>query len=176
MKISRRDLIRTAAILGGSAYLSGCHLFKSEEVPLEIMGAAASDPLETTLGIESIYSVCQMCEGNCGLIARIREGVLVKLDGNPYHPNSMEPHIPYGTGVKEAVRYTGSLCVRGQAGIQTLYDPYRIKAPLKRTGPRGSGKWKTISWDEVISEIVKGGNIFGEGKVEGLRGIRDTET
>ncbi|MDI6777084.1 MAG: molybdopterin-dependent oxidoreductase [Syntrophales bacterium] len=176
MKITRREFIRTATILGGSAYLSGCHLLKSEEVPLDIMGAAASDPLETTLGIESIYSVCQMCEGNCGLRARIREGVLVKLDGNPYHPNSMEPHIFYSTGAKDALRYTGSLCVKGQAGIQTIYDPYRIKAPLKRIGERGSGKWKTISWDEAITEIAEGGNIFGEGKVEGLRGIRDTET
>ena len=176
MKITRREFIRTATILGGSAYLSGCHLFKLEEVPLDIHGAAASDPLETTLGIESIYSVCQMCEGNCGLRARIREGVLVKLDGNPYHPNSMEPHISYRTVTKEAKRYTGSLCVKGQAGIQTLYDPYRIKAPLKRIGERGSGKWKTISWDEAIAEIVEGGNLFGEGKIEGLRGIRDTET
>ena len=177
MKITRREFIRATAILGGSAYLSGCHLLKAgEDIPLYIMGAAASDPLETTLGIESIYSVCQMCEGNCGLRARIREGVLVKLDGNPYHPNSMEPHIPYNTGTRDALRYTGSLCVRGESGIQTLYDPCRIKAPLKRIGERGAGSWKTISWDEAISEIVDGGNIFGEGEIEGLRGIRNTET
>jgi anaerobic selenocysteine-containing dehydrogenase len=176
-KLTRRDFIKTSVILGGSAYLGGCHLFEAKgDVPLYIMGAAASDPVETTVGIESIYSVCQMCEGNCGLRARVREGTVIKLDGNPFHPNSMEPHIPYSTDLKEAIQYSGSLCVKGQAGIQTLYDPYRIKAPLKRVGPRGSGKWQTITWEEAIEEIVQGGNLFNEGKVEGLRGIRDIKT
>lgn len=175
MKLTRREFMRAAAIIGGTACFGGCNLFETKgDVPPYIMGAAASDPLETTLGIENVYSVCQMCEGNCGIRARIREGTVVKLDGNPYHPNSMEPHIPYNTNPDDAVRYSGSLCVKGQAGIQTLYDPYRIKEPLKRVGPRGSGRWKTISWDEAVKEIVEGGNLFGEGKVEGLREIRDT--
>ncbi len=174
MNLTRREFMRAAAILGGTACFSGCHLFETEgEVPPYIMGAAASDPLETTTGIESVYSICRMCEGNCGIRARIREGAVVKLDGNPYHPNSMEPHIPYNTSTDDAISYKGSLCVKGQAGIQTLYDPYRIKGPLKRVGPRGSGKWKTITWDHAIKEIMEGGDLFGAGKVEGLREIRD---
>ncbi|MDY6855795.1 MAG: molybdopterin-dependent oxidoreductase [Thermodesulfobacteriota bacterium] len=175
-KLTRREFIKTSVIVGGSVYLGGCHLFEAKgDVPLYIMGAAASDPIETTVGIENVYSICQMCEGNCGLRARIREGTVIKLDGNPYHPNSMEPHIPYSTDPKEALQYSGSLCVKGQAGIQTLYDPFRIKTPLKRIGSRGSGKWQSITWDKAIEEIVQGGDLFNEGQVEGLRGIRDTK-
>jgi len=177
MELTRREFMRAAAILGGTACFGGCNLFETKgDVPSYIMGAAASDPIEITEGIKSVHSVCQMCEGNCGIRAKIREGTVVKLDGNPYHPNSMEPHIPYNTSIDEAISYSGSLCAKGQAGIQTLYDPYRIKEPLKRVGPRGSGKWKTITWNEAIKEIVEGGNLFGLEKTEGLRQIRDTET
>ena len=65
----------------------------------------------------------------------------------------------------------GSLCPKGQAGIQTLYDPYRIVKVLKRAGKRGENKWQTIPFDQALTEIVNGGDLFGEGKVEGLKDI-----
>ena len=60
---------------------------------------------------------------------------------------------------------------KGQAGIQTLYDPYRIVKVLKRAGKRGENKWQTVSFDQALTEIVNGGDLFGEGKVEGLKDI-----
>ncbi len=51
-----------------------------------------------------------------------------------------------------------------------------MKYPLKRAGPRGSGKWKRISWDQAIDEIINGGDLFGEGQVDGLAAIRDLDT
>ena len=93
-------------------------------------------------GVETNYSVCKQCGSDCGIEAHIFNGVLEKLDGNPYHPASTEPHAPYATRVSTANVWPAphSLCPRGQAGRQTVYDPYRITVPLKRKGPRGSGQ------------------------------------
>lgn len=119
---------------------------------------------ESWPGVDLRYSVCRQCRSDCGLEARVFNNVLIKLDGNPYHPNSAEPHLPYATDPKEAAaaKIPHSLCARGQAGAQTLYDPYRILRPLKRTGPRGSGQFKTISWEQLIEETVNGGLLFKE--------------
>ena len=108
------------------------------------------------------YSVCKQCRSDCGLEARVFNGVLLKLDGNPYHPNTTQPQLPYATSVEESLHATvaHSLCARGQAGRQTVYDRYRVFFPLKRSGPRGSGQWKTISWDQLIQEVTQGGYLF----------------
>ena len=58
----------------------------------------------------------------------------------------------------------GSLCPKGQAGIQALYDPYRIVKVLKRAGKRGENKWKSVPFEQAVDEIVNGGNLFGEGR------------
>ncbi|MBW2038939.1 MAG: molybdopterin-dependent oxidoreductase [Deltaproteobacteria bacterium] len=174
MDITRREFIKTVSLLGGAVIIGGCELFSPrEEIPPYIYGGGFADPIETVTGIDTIYSVCAMCEGNCGIRARIKDGWLVKIDGNPYHPNSREPHLPFQTDSKEAIKVAGSTCVKGQSGIQTLYNPYRVKEPLKRVGPRGSGIWKAISWEQAVGEIVNGGDLFGEGTFEGLRQIRD---
>jgi anaerobic selenocysteine-containing dehydrogenase/Ni/Fe-hydrogenase subunit HybB-like protein len=115
-----------------------------------------------------LYSVCQQCNTQCGLKAKVVDGVLVKLDGNPYSPWTMKPALAYETPVAQAAAVDGWLCPKGQAGIQTAYDPYRIRKVLKRDGPRGSGRWKTIAFEEAVSEIVEGGDHFGEGPVPGL--------
>ncbi|WP_163464243.1 hypothetical protein, partial [Escherichia coli] len=52
----------------------------------------------------------------------------------------------------------------------------RILEPMKRVGKRGEGKWERISFEQLIKEVVEGGDLFGEGHVDGLRAIRDLET
>jgi anaerobic selenocysteine-containing dehydrogenase len=78
-----------------------------------------------------------MCPGGCGLVARVVNGRVVKLDGNPLHPSN-----------------EGKLCPKGQAGLQALYDPDRLRGPMRRTGERGSGGWQAITWDEALSEVA----------------------
>jgi len=121
-------------------------------------------PMRTKLwkGVDVRYSVCRQCRSDCGIEARVFNGVLIKLDGNPYHPNTTEPHLEYATPVDESLRVTvpHSLCARGQAGRQTVYDRYRVFFPLKRKGPRGSGQWQTISWEQLIREVTEGGYLF----------------
>jgi len=66
------------------------------------------------------------------------------------------------------------VCAIGGSGVQSLYDPFRVAKPLKRVGPRGSGKWKAIPWEQAVAEIVGGGNLFGEGEVKGLKAVKQS--
>jgi len=122
-------------------------------------GENQPDPVESAEDI--IYSVCQMCHSRCGVRAKVIDGVLVKIDGNPYHPNNRDvdenndpDRLPYSMDPTGAYTEIGRMCLKGQSGIQTVYDPYRVQHPLKRMGPRNSGQWKTISWDQAFSEIA----------------------
>lgn len=82
-------------------------------------------------------STCAMCQAGCGIIVRTREHKANKIEGNPLHPVNR-----------------GALCARGQAGLEVLYNPDRIKGPMKRAGERGEGKWEDISWDEAIKTLA----------------------
>lgn len=104
-----------------------------------------------------VPGVCRMCPGGCGLVARVVNGRVVKLDGNPLHPGNQ-----------------GKLCPKGQAGLQALYDPDRLHDPMRRTGERGSGQWETITWDEALSEVAaKLGEMRAAGHPEGLVFLHD---
>ncbi len=82
-------------------------------------------------------STCEMCPAGCGILVRTREHKANKIEGNPLHPVNR-----------------GALCARGQAGLEVLYNPDRIKGPMKRAGERGEGKWEEIGWDEAIKTLA----------------------
>lgn len=171
--VTRREFLRLAALMGGASLFAGCTLFPEEPpIPEYIKGAPGVDPLETLRGVSKIYTVCGLCAGNCGICCRIAQDTLVKIDGSPYHPTSAIPRLPFETPLEKAVTQSGSVCGVGGSGIQTLYDPFRIARPLKRVGPRGSGKWTALSWNQALKEILDGGDLFGEGQVTGFREIK----
>ncbi|MGD9972374.1 MAG: molybdopterin-dependent oxidoreductase [Desulfatirhabdiaceae bacterium] len=118
-----------------------------------------------------LYSACQQCNTNCGIKVKIVDGMVKKIDGNPYNPWCMTPQIPYTTPIRESGGIEGSICPKGHAGIQALYDPYRLVKVLKRAGKRGENKWQVIPFDQALSEIADGGNLFGEGQVDGIKDI-----
>ncbi len=163
--VNRRTFLKLSSAVT-SATLVNSTFTKSKKAiaaPTPAVGVTTGenlpDPVETADDI--IYSVCQMCHSRCGVRAKVKEGVLVKLDGNPYHPNNrdvdgnMQPdRLPYATPSNSAFRELGRMCLKGQAGIQTVYDPYRIQHPLKRVGPRNSGQWESISWEQAFTEIA----------------------
>ncbi|NIO09776.1 MAG: molybdopterin-dependent oxidoreductase, partial [Deltaproteobacteria bacterium] len=68
----------------------------------------------------------------------------------------MEPdeRLPYSTPYEEGRLVPGRNCVKSQAATQTLYDPYLLRNPLKRVGPRGSGQWQEITWKQALDEIA----------------------
>jgi tetrathionate reductase subunit A len=127
-----------------------------------------------------MHSVCLSCDAKCGNRVIVRDGKVRNLLGNPYHPAStMNQPIAFDTTVSEGLRSSGTLCLKGVSGIQYLYDPYRLHLPLKRTGPRGSGRFEPIEWERLISEVVEGGALFAhigeDHEIEGLRALRSTE-
>ena len=118
-----------------------------------------------------IYTVCLQCNTGCGIKVKLLEGMAAKIDGNPYSPWTLWPHPAYETPIKDMAKIEGGLCPKGQAGLQTAYDPYRITSVLNRKpgSKRGEGQWETISFEQAIDEVVNGGDLFGEGKVDGMK-------
>jgi len=88
--------------------------------------------------VTKVNGMCQLCSTICGIVGYVKDGRLIKIEGNPNDPNSR-----------------GFLCARGHAGLNHLYHPERLLYPLKRIGERGEGKWKRITWDEALDEIAE---------------------
>lgn len=149
-EFSRRAFLKVSGILAGGAVV-GSVFFREDKA----LAANFGNPvlIETDPRVEIKYSVCQGCHGRCGMRCKIVDGVLVKIDGNPYNPCNMESHLPYETEPSAARLIPAMMCAKGLAGLQSLYDPYRLKEPLKRVGARGSGQWEAISWEQAFTEI-----------------------
>lgn len=161
--ISRREFLKTSA-KGATAcaafftVLNADALTTGENPPDPVGPATAPDV------VVHRYSTCQNCHSRCGLVAEIvgpagdltpSAGVLTKLDGNPWNPQNMDEgeRLAYSTAPPLSYETRGRLCPKGQAGVQVLYDPYRIKHPLKQVGARGSGQWEQITWAQAFTEI-----------------------
>jgi len=154
-KLSRRNFFRTSAMLGGTAAVAG---LTSCAVNKDSVAANGEYPLNSADNV--IYSVCLQCHTGCPIKVKVEDGVAMKIDGNPYAAQTLNPPIPYETDIKGAATIDGGICPKGQAGLQSLYDPYRIVKVLKRTGKRGENKWKAIPFEQAIQEIVEGGLLF----------------
>ena len=83
-----------------------------------------------------LKSVCRSCHGGCGVLLHVRDGVLVKVEGD-----------------RESPLNHGRLCPIGTVTVDIVNHPDRLKYPRRRIGPRGSGQWTRISWDEALDEI-----------------------
>ncbi len=110
------------------------------------------------------HTVDLQCHSECGLQVKIDRatGRIQRIIGNPYHPNTLSDYAPVSTPMIETARLPGTVCARGNTGIQSAYDPYRVLVPLKRKGARGSGQWQPISWERLITEVSDGGKIFAD--------------
>ncbi len=162
MDPGRRNFLKSTAFVGGCAALAAqvtalTGLFDRES-------NAAMDrnerPYELAKAHNMIYTTCLQCHVDCQLKTKYWNGALAKISGNPYSPQNFLPHIPYDTRPEETATIDGKLCPKGQTGIQTYYDPYRIRKVLKRDGARGANKWKSIPFDQFINEVTKGGTLF----------------
>lgn len=136
------------------------------------------------------YTMCIGCTTLCGVRVRVdkKANKVLRVAGNPYSPMSTDPFIPYESSVKQSfaalaqagqengLKNRSTACGRGNAVLQQVDNPRRVLKPLKRVGPRGSGQWQTISFEQLVEEVVEGGDLFGEGTVAGLREIRDLKT
>jgi molybdopterin-containing oxidoreductase family iron-sulfur binding subunit len=134
--MNRREFFKIVATTGATAAAVGCQQATEQILPLVV-------PNEHLVpGVASWFAtVCRECPAGCGVLARNREGRVVKLEGNPEHPVNH-----------------GSLCARGQAALQGLYHPDRFAGPQRREGDA----FKPLGWDDAIK-------LFGDrlGAVKG---------
>ena len=127
--ITRRSFVKSAAALGAACGL----------------GVAVSDDLvhvdpahaDTGGDVKIVKTACRACIASCAVLAHVKNGRVIKIEGNPESPMSQ-----------------GGLCAKGMAGIQALYHPNRNKYPMRRVGERGQNQWERITWDEAITEIA----------------------
>jgi thiosulfate reductase/polysulfide reductase chain A len=117
LKISRRQMLKLASATAAGAVISGG--LKGGWGAARALAKAK----ETENPAQFKYSACDMCFNKCGLIARVENGVVKKLDPNPHYLKSR-----------------GMLCARGNAGVKQIYDPNRLKYPLLRTGKARRGQ------------------------------------
>ncbi|MFN3841940.1 MAG: molybdopterin oxidoreductase family protein [Rehaibacterium terrae] len=93
--------------------------------------------LSPSPGDEVKTTTCYMCACRCGLKVWLKDGKIRYLQGNPAHPVNR-----------------GVLCAKGAAGIMQHYSPARLSKPLLRTGERGSGQFREISWDQALDLLT----------------------
>jgi tetrathionate reductase subunit A len=173
---SRRRFLAGGALLGTG--LISSRALASDASDAAVLNSARPDaPYELAQPENVLHTACLQCNTGCGIKCKIQDGVVSKIDGNPYNPWTLLPHLDYATPLEAAAAVDGSICPKGQSGLQTAYDPYRLRKVLKRAGKRGEGKWITIDFDKAIREICDGGRLFahvpGEEsrEVEGIRSL-----
>ncbi|MCJ7434542.1 MAG: molybdopterin-dependent oxidoreductase, partial [Anaerolineales bacterium] len=128
--LSRRDFLKLGAATAGT-------LAVGQMLPPMAAKAAKESGQLNAAGDGIISTMCEMCVWRCGVLAKIKDGRVVKLDGNPEHPHSR-----------------GNLCPRGQSGLMNTYDPDRVLTPLIRIGKRGEGLFRKASWEEALDLVA----------------------
>ena len=128
--VKRREFLRVVGTSTAAVAAIGC---TSEKVGNLIPYLVSPD--QTVPGVSTYYaSTCRECAAACGVIAETRDGRVIKLEGNPAHPVNR-----------------GALCARGQSSLQGLYNPDRLRVPMKRDG----STWKSITWDEGTTLLAQ---------------------
>lgn len=127
LNVSRRGFVKaaaaTAALTAVGSRFGGAAFREAS--------AAEVEPEE-----KKVYTSCQACICSCAIIATVRDGRVVRIEGNPESPISR-----------------GGVCAKGLSAIQALYNPCRNKYPMKRVGERGTNSFERISWEQAIEEI-----------------------
>lgn len=131
---SRREFLKLSASVAGATTVLGTARGLLTRLQNEASSAVG---LETSTEDMIVPTVCLLCPSGCGMLARVADGNLVKLEGSPMHPINM-----------------GALCPKGQAAPELLYNPDRVTGPMQRVGKRGAGKWEQISWSEAVRIVA----------------------
>lgn len=135
---------------------------------------------------QTSYTACFGCVTQCSVRVRLdkKSGEVIRVAGNPFSPMSATEVLPFEKSLCESfvalsrhqesgIAGRATACGRGVEAARAVSAPQRVLTPLKRVGPRNGGQWQSISWEQLITEICEGGNLFGEGEVAGLRQLRD---
>ena len=135
--MDRRSFFKIVATTGAAAATGGCGPSAGTLIPYVV------PPDNIVPGVPAYFStVCRECPAGCGLIAKNRDGRVIKLEGNPDHPVN-----------------TGTLCIRGHAGLQALYHPDRVRGALAKGQP--------VAWDDAEKQVAEKIAVLAGGKQGG---------
>lgn len=126
--LTRRNFFAVTGAMVAACAVTGCSNMEQ------------TDPVEPNAendNVEIVPSSCRACISNCGVLVHVKNGRVIKIEGDPIDPMSK-----------------GLVCAKGLAAIQALYHPNRMKYPMKRVGERGGNEWERISWKEAIDTIA----------------------
>ncbi len=128
--VKRRDFLKVLGAGSAAVAATACVPEKTGKLIPYLVS-----PDETVPGVSTYYATtCRECSAACGIIAETRDGRTIKLEGNPNHPLNR-----------------GALCSRGQAALQGLYNPDRIRRPMMKQ----NGAWRQITWDEALTTLAQ---------------------
>ena len=162
--VTRRRFLKTIGAIGGAAAGAAVTSATAGVVRGADGPAPGSPDLEQRYGRDAgewIASCCNACGGQCGIMAHVVEGKVVKIEPNPWNPNnysniSTDFFADYDPVI--GVRQGAAICPKGNAGTFGLYDPDRVTTPMKRTNPQKGVDidpgWQPISWDQATEEIA----------------------
>jgi anaerobic selenocysteine-containing dehydrogenase len=129
-EISRRSFLKLAALAGSAAAAEACRPQKGTKLIPYLVPDQDVIP-----GVPAFYRTgCFECGAGCGVVARVREGRVIKLEGNPENPIN-----------------AGALCARGQAALQGLYNPDRLAGPCRRDQ---SGSLNEMDWQDALQLLT----------------------
>ena len=130
--LTRRNFLAVAGAAAAACAVAGCS--NMEQTDLSATGTEEATEEEA---VEIVHSSCRACISNCGVLVHVKDGRVIKVEGDPIDPMSK-----------------GRICAKGLAAVQALYNPNRMKYPMKRVGERGTNQWERISWKETIDTIA----------------------
>jgi anaerobic selenocysteine-containing dehydrogenase/Fe-S-cluster-containing dehydrogenase component len=141
--IKRRDFLKIIGVAGGTAAAMGC-----SSDPVEQLIPFVIPPYGIIPGVPNWYaSTCRECPAGCGTLIKNREGRAIKVEGNP----------------KSTISY-GKTCARGQAALQGLYDPDRIRSPLSKNP---LGRFQPLGWEQAEKALLdKIQELLDQGKAD----------
>ncbi|MHB8874630.1 MAG: molybdopterin-containing oxidoreductase family protein [Myxococcaceae bacterium] len=149
MAINRRSLLQATGAIAGVA-AAGVLPW-----PFRKLSGAEAAELTTYAGGTWVPSCCNMCGGQCGVLAYVENGAVRKVEPNGANPNNVA-NVSADFAAATAAGDIGRLCCKGNSPLRSLYDPDRLRTPLKRVGPRGSGQFVAITWGEAIAAAAAG--------------------
>jgi molybdopterin-containing oxidoreductase family iron-sulfur binding subunit len=150
--VKRREFLKILGATGASTAVVGC---SSEKVGKLIPYVASPD--NTVPGVSQYYATtCRECAAACGVLAEVRDGRPIKLEGNPEHPMNR-----------------GAICATGLSAVQGLYNPDRYRQPMVREG----GALKPTTWDKALELLAqKVGEVKSKGQAGNVVFINQHET
>src|SRR5437660_2013018 len=145
----RRGFFRILSATSAGALAGGCGKNTDKLIPLLV------PEHEIVPGEEQWHpAVCTECSAGCGTLVRVMEAVrTVERDGERVHERIAAVKKIEGNTLDPVSG--GHLCARGQAQVQSLYHPDRLRGPMKRSGDRGTGQFSPVSWVEAITAAAE---------------------